>query len=586
MVRRRQVTGVLLVLMLMTSIVVPSKSMASEATGGAKLTLKDTSTAGELQLEMSQEPTATANDTGLVFAKDHEAAGADVFYMKNTTAYEKVTSGDAVKSVFPVGEKSGMWLDGKRLESDQFDFATAGWSGEFFTRLSQTCTITLQKGNRLTLKGTFATADGSYRFEMKELTIEYLGAVDTYRWSVVEKPDIQLPAEAENLAVTPTWVEESNTLYVNCTGLHAMTGMKAGSYASFSSVGTDSGIYLDGEKVTDANFFDAGWKDAFIIRVNGSVSYEIGVTKIRIQGIWKYNDYYFSVKPQQFVYTRETGVDRWTVDTTYEPEITEESWSSFKGNILKDGKVLQNADGTAVGLLISDTTPVSAKITLPAEAQKNDVITISGDFQTATHTVSLEEVSYRWNGSSWKIYLSTDIEAKNVEWGTKSKEIYLRVSEQLKGPAWTKSLNAVQGKGIILYNGASITVPIQVGYDLNMICINLSAKTPVRGDTLLISGALDYSGEEEGVEVAPYAIWFDGTEDDGTHVWSSIDTAPTVAGDLDYDEAQTVKDIVRFKWYLKNGIAENFKAVTDLTKDNIVDDLDIQELRSQIVKKN
>ena len=169
-----------------------------------------------------------------------------------------------------------------------------------------------------------------------------------------------MPAEAENLAVTPTWVEESNTLYVNCTGLHAMTGMTVGSYASFSSVGTDSGIYLDGEKVTDANFFDAGWKDAFIIRVNGSVSYEVGVTKIRIQGIWKYKDYYFSVRPQQFVYTRETGVDRWTVDTAYEPEITEESWSSFVGSILKNGNVLQNADGTAVGLLVSDTTPVSA----------------------------------------------------------------------------------------------------------------------------------------------------------------------------------------------------------------------------------
>ena len=310
------------------------------------------------------------------------------------------------------------------------------------------------------------------------------------------------------------------------------------------------------------------------------------MTKIRIQGVWKYGENYFSVRPQQFVYQKTAGTDRWAIDTSYEPEVQVETWTSYTGSILKNRNVLMNEEGTAIGLQVSDTTATSAKITLPAEAVTGDIITISGGFQTDTHSFTLKQVSYLWDGTSWSIFAPVLMDPVKVTGESKATAIYLRLSENLDGEAWKNGIIPLQGKGCILYNGEAITIDVQKCWDENMICIQPRDVTPVKGDTITISGQFKYTKTDGIIDIAPYTIWYDGTTDDGTPVWTSTETAPAVSGDLNYDEGKTVSDLVRFKWYLKNDVAKYYSTVTELTDDDIVDDKDLQEERGLIVKKN
>ncbi len=108
----------------------------------------------------------------------------------------------------------------------------------------------------------------------------------------------------------------------------------------------------------------------------------------------------------------------------------------------------------------------------------------------------------------------------------------------------------------------------------------LNGRTWNTGDKLSISGQFAYNGTTEGIEVSGFMMWFDGIN------WSTTEVVLKTPGDLNNDGAWTVLDLVRFKKYLARGIAAEYKSVTELTGDGVVDHNDVQELRYIILGKH
>lgn len=384
---KKILAGVVCASLICSPITQSADTQAAE-TQVAKATLQAESTDRELKFTLSEQPKNNISDQDLKFT--YEAVPGTTLYLRNKTAFNGI---GASQTVYPLDEWSGVWYNNEKLTASDYVFATNESAYPvFYARLN----ATVQKNDRMVIRGAWQNGGDTYRFHMNTITYDYDGT----KWVEVTSPDVTFEEGATNLQGRVELSSGTN-LYLAYDNLKTIIGMESGSYDAMQPVGTDSGIYVNGVKSASATFIGAGWGNVFVVKPEAE-AYVIGETTVRVQGIWSYNGKYFSVKTQQFKYTAE---NTWSLDETYTESQASEVWSGFAGAVLLGDEQIKDTDGGDVRIQISDRNVTSARIILPQSAKTGDVVTIGGDYETNTHSVTIEPARWEWNGTAWETYV-------------------------------------------------------------------------------------------------------------------------------------------------------------------------------------
>ncbi len=553
--------------------------------------------------------------------------GTHAIYVSGGVA-SAFTASDSAAFYSPADEESGVFLNGERLAPSGpiGNLNGAGIEGVGYFHLGN-IDESVQVGDVVDIKGLFDHKDGNKTINISPMKFVYTG--DTYKWQ-----DVTSNTDVGDVTIGVSGITGSAkafyTTFNVANGNSTMTAVEAGTGNYYLANGADSGVFLNGEKLSSAAFAPVAWSAGGVVDA-GYVTLPTEAAEndtVTIQGTFVSTSstykYIFHV-PTAFTY--QWNGTAW-VEYVAPPEVQDVTLSLFtnyhedhiiyfttsiagltlvpndeeSGIFLNGTRIAHNG---AIGRLTLGWDNVSTfqmAADAASGAKAGDVVTVKGTFQdsngalykiseiTVMHTGSTEktdkwiDVTSHTNVGDANLGLSGVLQNADSFYTT----FHLTTGSMTGVPAGQIAYAAIGADSGVFLNGTKLSeatfapVAWNAGdvVDAGYVVLGQNA---VEGDKVVVKGTFvsksDNAAYKNIINVVPFMYQWNGT------TWVEyVNTNTDTMGDINDDAAFNSVDLVKAVKVFKAGEGADYLNVIDLDCDGECTAADIAMFRSFLIR--